>query len=81
MDLADELGCWQELRDMLRAEYIHCERTGRPFPPHRQRLMDHAENMIARLERLKRSAPRRPRSPRPQSTSSNPAVTPREENH
>jgi hypothetical protein len=81
MDLADELGCWHELRDMLRAEYIHCERTGRSFPSHRQRLMDHAESMIARLERLKRSAPRHPRSPRPQSTTPNPAVTPREENH
>ena len=81
MDLADELGCWQELRDMLRAEYIHCERTGRPFPSHRQRLMDHAESMIARLERLKRSAPRCPRSLRSPSTSSNPAVTPCEENH
>jgi hypothetical protein len=64
MDLADELGCWKELRDVLRAEHVHCKETGRLLPSHRQRLMDHAETMIERLERLKRSAPRPPQSSR-----------------
>lgn len=86
LPLDDELACWCELRDVLRAAFIRCAEVGRPLPPRRQRLLHRVEDQVAHLERLKRSAPPRESSLAVRSQhlgasrpATNPAVTPHKE--
>jgi hypothetical protein len=56
MHVADELSAWYGLRDRLRS-FIQRDAVERLPPlPHRPRLLDSAEDVLARRERLKRSA-------------------------
>lgn len=79
MNIADELSAWYDLRDRLRRNLTHGAEAGRPLPP--QRLLDHVEDVIAQMERLKRSALKGPSAPRTLQPTSPPTVTPREETH
>jgi hypothetical protein len=82
MNIADELSAWYDLRDRLRRNLTHGAEAGRPLPPRRQRLLDHVEDVIAQMERLKRSALKGPSAPTTLQPSDTPTVTtPREEAH
>lgn len=80
MNIADELSAWYALRDRLRSNFDRGADEGRPLPPRPQRLLDHVEDVIAQMERLKRSALKGPSAPGTLQPTNSPTVTPREEN-
>lgn len=80
MNIADELSAWYDLRDRLRSNFIRGADDERPpFSPRRQRLLDHVDDVIARMERLKRSALNGPSAPDTLQSTNTPTVTPRED--
>jgi len=81
MNIADELNAWYDVRDRLRGGLRRDADARLPLPLHRQRLLDHVEDVIARMERLKRSALRGPSAPDTLQPTEPPTVTPREETH
>ncbi len=81
MNIADELSAWYDLRDRLRSNLVREAGNGRPLPPRSQRLLDHVEDVIAQMERLKRSALKDPSAPSTLQSTDTPTVTPREETH